>query len=102
MKKILLIGIPLLACCLQAAALLKLQTVILRSRHYYQHFQKSLVLGLFSDKNQAAKRGYGEQLATYLQKFGSEAVTATHEFGPAAFRDMNEQRGIAKTAGAGH
>lgn len=58
--------------------------------------KKILVLGLFSEKNRTAKRAMETELAKNLEKMGYETVTATEEYGPTAFRNMNEQQALAK------
>ena len=58
--------------------------------------KRILVLGLFSEKNNRAKRAMEDELVKDLNKFGYNAVTATDKFGPTAFRGMTEQQAIRK------
>jgi hypothetical protein len=97
MKKILLIGIPLLALLFASCSTSKItDSYTTQQGITTSSSKKILVLGLFSDKNRAAKRAMEEQLAVDLQKFGYNAVAATDEFGPTAFRGMNEKEALQK------
>ncbi len=58
--------------------------------------KRILVLGLFNEKNNRAKHAMETELVKDLNKFGYDAVPATDEFGPTAFRDMSEQQAIQK------
>ena len=76
MKKILLIGIPLLALLFASCSTSKITDSYTTQQGLLSPAKKILVLGLFSDKNRAAKRAMEEQLAVDLQKFGYKAVAA--------------------------
>lgn len=91
MKKLLLIGIPLLALLFTSCSTSKItDSYTTQQGVNINNSKKVLVLGLFSDKNRRAKRVMEDQLAVDLQKFGYNAVAASHEFGPTAFRGMSE------------
>ncbi len=95
MKKILLIGIPLLALLFASCSTSKItDSYTTQQGLSVSPSKKILVLSLFSDKNRAAKRAMEEQLALDLRKFGYNAVAATGEFGAAAFRGMSEQEAL--------
>jgi hypothetical protein len=97
MKKILLIGIPLLALLFASCSTSKItDSYTTKQGITTSSSKKILVLGLFSDKNRAAKRAMEEQLAVDLQKFGYKAVAASDEFGPTAFHGMNEKEALQK------
>lgn len=97
MKKILLIGIPLLALLFAGCSTSKITDSYTTQQGITTSTSKKiLVLGLFSDKNRNAKRAMEEQLAVDLQKFGYNAVAATDEFGPTAFRGMTENEALQK------
>ena len=102
MKKILLIGIPLLALLFASCSTSKITDSYTTQQGLTTNpARKILVLGLFSDKNRAAKRSMEEQLAVDLQKFGYNAVAATDEFGPTAFRGMTEKEALQKLQNEG-
>src|SRR4051794_36469009 len=97
MKKILLIGIPLLALLFASCSTSKITDSYSTQQGITTNTSKKiLVLGLFTDKNRNAKKAMEEQLAIDLQKFGYNAVAATDEFGPTAFRGMNEKEALQK------
>ncbi len=58
--------------------------------------KKILVLGLFSEKNNRAKKAMENELVKDLNKFGYDAMSATDEFGATAFRGMNEKDVVQK------
>ncbi len=58
--------------------------------------KRILVLGLFSEKNNRAKHAMESELANDLNRLGYNAVTASDEFGAAAFRGMTEGEAIQK------
>lgn len=58
--------------------------------------KRILVLGMFSEKNNRAKRAMESELVKNLNKFGFDAVSATDEFGQNAFKGMTEQQAIQK------
>lgn len=97
MKRIFLICIPLLVLLFAGCSTSKIT-----DSYTTQHgittstSKKILVLGLFSDKNHAAKRAMEAQLATDLQKFGYNAVAATDEFGATAFHGITEKEALQK------
>lgn len=96
MKKLLLISIPVLALLFAGCSTSKVTDSWATKNHLNASNNKILVLGLFSEKNRDAKRAMENELANDLRKFGYDAVTATEEFGPVAFRDMNEQQALQK------
>jgi len=97
MKKILLIGIPLLALLFAGCSTSHITDSYTTQQNISTNpSEKILVLGLFTDKNRNAKRAMEEQLATDLQKFGYDAIAATDEFGSTAFRGMNENEALQK------
>jgi hypothetical protein len=97
MKKILLIGIPLLALLFASCSTSKITDSYTTQQGITTSTSKKiLVLGLFSEKNRNAKKAMEEQLAVDLQKFGYNAVAATDEFGPTAFRGMSEKEALQK------
>src|SRR3982751_524932 len=97
MKKILLIGIPLMALLFTSCSTSHITDSYTSQQGLtVSPSKKILVLSLFSDKNRNAKRAMEEQLATDLQKFGYNAVAATDEFGPTAFRGMSEKEALQK------
>jgi len=94
MKKILLLSMPLLMLLFTACSTSKITDSY--TTENAAPAKKILVLGLFSDKNRTAKRAMENELANDLQKFGYDAITATEEFGPTAFRNMTEQEAMQK------
>lgn len=97
MKKILLIGIPILMLLFASCSTSKITDSYTSQQQISANSSKRmLVLGLFSDKNRNAKKAMEKQLATDLQKFGYNAVAATDEFGPTAFRGMTEDEALQK------
>src|SRR3954447_7532589 len=97
MKKILLTGIPLLALLFASCSTSKITDSYTTQQGITTSTSKKiLVLGLFSEKNRNAKKAMEEQLAVDLQKFGYNAVAATDEFGPTAFRGMSEKEALQK------
>ena len=95
MKKILLIIIPLLALLVTSCSTSKITDSYITNKPANTS-KKILVLGLFSDKNRTAKHAMEQELVKDLQKFGYDAVTATEEFGPTAFRGMTEEEALRK------
>ncbi len=55
-----------------------------------------LVLALFTEKNNRAKRAMENELAKDLNKFGYDAVAATQQFGSTIFSGMSEQDVLQK------
>lgn len=95
MKRILLLSLPLML--LFAACTTSRITDSYASHHQSATPAKRiLVLGLFNEKNNRAKRAMENELAKDLNKFGYDAVTATDEFGPNAFSGMNEKDAVQK------
>lgn len=102
MKKIVLIGFPLLALLFAACSTTRItDSYTTRQEITTSNAKKILVLGLFSEKNNRAKRVMEDQLAADLEKFGYIAVAATQEFGPHAFEGMQEQEALQKLQNAG-
>ncbi len=94
MKRILLLGLPLmliLASCSTSRV-----TDSYTNTHNASPNKRILVLGLFSEKNNRAKGAMETELANDLNKFGYDAVTATHEFGNTAFKNMTEEQALQK------
>src|SRR3954469_6375742 len=93
MKKILLIGIPLLTLLFASCSTSKIT-----DSYTTQHgittstSKKILVLGLFTDKNRSAKKAMEEQLAIDLQKFGYNAIAATDGFVLTLFGAMKKKK----------
>lgn len=96
MKKLLLISIPIFALLFAGCSTSKVTDSWATKSHLNASDNKILVLGMFSEKNRDAKRVMENELANDLRKFGYNAVTATQEFGPVAFRNMNEQQALQK------
>ena len=94
MKKLLLVSLPLMLL-LAACSTSK----ITGSYSYNQRItpaKKVLVLGLFNEKNDRAKKAMEKELAGDLNKFGYNAVTASDQFGNTAFRGLNETEALQK------
>lgn len=96
MKRLFLIAIPVFALMFAGCSTSKITDSWVTNQQLNVSKNKILVLGLFSEKNRDAKKAMEEELAEDLRKFGYNAVTATDEFGPVAFRDMNEQQALQK------
>lgn len=99
MKKLLLIGLPLVLM-FAACSTSKITDSYTNNRSYVPA-KRILVLGLFTEKNDRAKRAMENELAKDLNKFGYDAVSATNEFGAKAFSGMKEDEAIQKLQSEG-
>lgn len=94
MKKIGLLILPLVL--LFAACSTSKITDSYTSKQSAAPAKRILVLGLFSEKNNRAKKAMEAELVNDLHKFGYDAITATQEFGATAFSGMTQAEAIQK------
>lgn len=96
MKKILLISIPFLALLLVACSTSKITNSYVAKEQTKVPSKKVLVVGLFDEKNKAAKREMEQQLVNDLKKFGYNAASATEVYGLTTFQNMKESEAIKR------
>ena len=99
MKKLLLISLPLML--LFAACSTSKITNSYTNNKSFVPSKRILVLGMFTEKNDRAKRVMENELAKNLNKFGYDAVSATDEFGAKAFSGMKEDEALQKLQNEG-
>lgn len=58
--------------------------------------QKIMVMALVTDKEGALKANMEKEMVAALKQKGYQAVSAFQEYGPGAFKGLNEQKALAK------
>jgi len=100
MKKILLGTIPILMLLLASCSSSKI-THSYVAKNDVVPSKKILVVGLFDEKNKAAKQEMEQQLADDLKKFGYDAITATDQYGLTSFSGLKESDAIDRVRNDG-